>query len=80
MGDQNPIKNSQEASNKGSFLGLVLGTPKRDPREAQERPKRAPREAQESPRGAQEEPKKAQEEARGSQESHKRLPRESNKA
>ena len=60
MEDQNPIKTSQEASNKGSFLGLVLGTPKRDPREAQERPKRAQEgtQAQESPRGAKRSPRR----------------------
>ena len=80
MGAQNPIKTSQEASNKGSFLGLVLGTPKRDPREAQERPKRAqegaqrgPGEPKRSPRGAQEGPKGGQGIPREPQETSKRV-------
>ena len=67
MGAQNPIKTSQEASNKGSFLGLVLGTP-------QERPKRGPREAQEGPRGRPERPRRAQEEPKRSPRRPKRRP------
>ena len=61
-------------------MGLVLGTPKRDPREAQERPKRAqegaqrgPGEPKRSPRGAQEGPRGGQGIPREPQETSKRV-------